>query len=693
MPNSQIYWPSDPDAQKVASEGMKRVDGFYRYIEAQGILARYRKAYNQYYGTAQGKSSWQVKSAGDEGELSVLVSNEYRNLLQHLLVLVTQQRPDIQCRAANTDLDSQIQCVLGNSLLEYYMRVAKLERYLKQATEISLVLDVGFLLATWDVTLGSELAVDGDSGQVLRNGDINYRALTPLDCVYDYTRRDPESHQWYIVKDYCNKFDLAAQYPEKADDILMLGRDLLREEAFRFDNFFYGEGMASDEIPRWTLYHAKTAAVQNGRMLQFLSSDVVLFDNTAGIPYRRLPVVRVTPAEMIAKCFGYSPGNDLLGLQDVIDALISGIATNTTAFAVSNIWCEPGHHLNVKQLSGGMNLFESKKEPKSLNFATFPPELINFLEFCIKRQETLSGVNSTARGNPPSADMSGAALALIQSMALQFQSGLQEAYTQLVEDAGQLTLNHLQDFAKSPRIAQIAGKYNQYQAKSFSNQDIKDIQRVYCDQGNPMSKTVSGRMTMADTLLKNNLIHDAQTYLSVMATGRLDPMVEDPMAFQLALRQENEALQDGQQVPVLAIENHQAHILSHYGIIAAPDAKMNQQLVQNVLGHIQNHMNEWKNADPALLMALHIPPFPQVMPPPGMLPPGGPPGAPPQNAQPPHPPMPPHPMPGHAPIPPGAPAVQNATPPMLEAAQKVHHPSMPKNALTHKPWNPGTGGL
>jgi hypothetical protein len=687
MSDSLIYWPANPDPVKVACEAMKRVDGFYRYLEGQGTLARYRKAYSQYYGISDNKSSWQVKAAGSQGELSVLVSNEYRNLLQHLLVLVTQQRPDIQCRAANTDLDSQLQCILGNSLIEYYMRVAKLERYLRQATEISLVLDVGFLLSTWDVTKGDELAADNESGQVLRNGDISYRALTPLDCPYDFTRRDPESHQWYIVRDYCNKFDLAAQYPEKADDILKLGHDLLREETYRFDNFYYFEGMQSEEIPRWTLYHARTPSLPKGRMLQFLSSDIVLFDNPAGIPYRRLPIVRVTPAEMIAKCFGYSPGNDLLGLQDVIDALVSGVTTNTTTFAVSNLWCPPGHNLKVTDLGNGMNLFESKVEPKVISFASFPPELINFLEFCIKRQETLSGVNSTARGNPPSADMSGAALALIQSMALQFQSGLQEAYTQLVEDSGQLTLNHLQDFAKSPRIAQIAGKYNQFQARSFTNQDIKDIQRVYCDQGNPMSKTVSGRMTMADTLLKNQLIHDAPTYLSVMATGRLDPMIEDPLAFQLALRQENEALQSGEQVPVIGIENHQAHINSHYGLIASPDAKKNPQLVQNVLGHIQQHMMEWRGADPALLMALHIPPFPQLQPPPGMMPPGAPP-----HPMPGHPQMPPPPPQGPQPSP-GAHQVQNATPPLMEAAQKVRPPEPPKNALTGRPWNPGTGGL
>lgn len=696
MSNSLKYWVNDPDSTKVATEAFKRIDGYYNYLFTNGVLARWRKAWLTYYGQSGEKQSYQVRASGNEGELSVFMSNEYRNLLNHLLVLVTQQRPDIQCRAANTDYDSQTQTILGNALLEYYMRQGKLERYLKQATEISLVLDTGYLLGTWDTTLGDEVAVDPETQSALRNGDIKYSALTPLDIVYDFSRRDPDSQQWYIVREYKNKFDLAAQYPEHSDDILGMGRDTMKDQIYRFDNFFQFDGINTDEIPCYTLYHIKSPGCPKGRMLQFLSPSVVLFDNPSGIPYRRLPIVRIAPSEMISRCFGYSVSNDLLGLQDVIDALISAIATNTTAFAVSSIWAPPGHNLEVKQISGGMNLIESKVKPEVLNFAQFPSELISFLNFCIERQQTLSGINSVARGNPPSGDMSGSAMALLQSMALQFQSGLQQSYVQLIEDSGQLTLNHLQDFARSPRIAMIAGKHQLFEAKSFTNQDISDIQRVFCDVGNPLSKTVSGRMTMAQDLLKNNLIHDPQQYLMVMATGRLDPLIEDSQNLLLSIRQENEALQNGQRVPVLAIENHQAHINSHYGIIATPNAKQNPNLVQNVLAHIQEHMNEWRQMDPSLAMALHLPPFPMPQPPPGMVPPGPmqphPQGPGPQQ----HPPMHPPQGPSHAraiPAPLGA-KVQNPQSPLQIAGDKATRAvQAPKNPLTGLPFDVQSGGL
>lgn len=682
------YFASLPTDQ-IGGELVKRTDSYYKYIYANGILQRWRKAYLQYYGTNNDKKSSRVKSAGSEGELSVLSSNEYRNLIQHLLVLTCQQRPDMQCRAANTDYDSQVQCLLGNGLLEYYLREARLERFLRQAVEISLVLDFAWVLSTWDTQLGDPVAADQSQNPpvILRQGDIKYAALTPLDLIYDFTRRSAEGLDWGITREYVNKYDLAAQFPDQADEIIKRGRDLAKEETYRFDNFFLQEGLDSAEIAQYTFYHRKTPSMPDGRMLQFLDSKIVLFD--APIPYRKLPFSRVAPGEMIGKAFGYTSANDLLALQDVIDAIFSAVTTNITTFGVSNIWAPPGHNLEVTQIAQGMNLFESKVEPKVVNFASFPGQVMEVLNFAIQRQEVLSGMNSVARGIPPSGDMSGAAMALLQSMAMQFNSGLQQSYVQLVEDVGGLTINHLQDFANAPRIAQIAGKHNQFEAEEFSSQDIKDIQRVFVDMGNPLSKTVSGRMTMAQEMLKNGLIKDPQQYIMVMTTGRLEPVLEDEQALLLSIKQENEALQNGQQVPVINIEHHELHIPSHYSIIASPDAKKNPQIVQNVLAHIQEHLNEWYQADPRLLMLLKIPPPPPPPMPPGMMPP---PGAPGPNG---HPMLSPgHSAPPHAGPPPG-PSGQPPKAQLTDSAQQagVHAPSMPQNPLTKQPWSPQTGGL
>ncbi len=63
-------------------------------------------------------------------------------------------------------------------------------------------------------------------------------------------------------------------------------------------------------------------------------------------------------------------------------------------------------------------------------------ETRDFIAMLEKTMETISGVNAVARGNPDPNLRSGNALALIQSMTLQFMSGLQQSYVAMIEDVG-----------------------------------------------------------------------------------------------------------------------------------------------------------------------------------------------------------------------------------------------------------------
>ena len=105
-----------------------------------------------------------------------------------------------------------------------------------------------------------------------------------------------------------------------------------------------------------------------------------------------------------------------------------------------------------------------------------------------QNMETLSGVNSVARGNPQDSLRSGTSLALVQSQAVQFMSGLQQQYVRLVEDVGTGLINILKEYAKTNRVAQIVGKSNKAYIKEFTGQDLKSINRIVVDFSNPMSK-------------------------------------------------------------------------------------------------------------------------------------------------------------------------------------------------------------
>lgn len=600
--------------EELAKELIGKIDNYYHWLLASYRLARWRSAFDTYYGQRDQHNSSFITSGGEQGELSLLMSNEYRNLVQHLLVLTTQNRPNIEVAGINTDSKTMQACLIARQVLEYYRREAGIDNNMKLALEVSLIMDHAWVFNEWNVVKGPELRPDMD-GQIMTEGDVESTVKTPLDVVIDYTKDNGVDHDWQIKRDLVNKYDLAAQYPEKADDILSITRDLSKDQIYRFgDQQTYGFTSSSDTplIERWTFFHKKSPSMKQGRMFQFLNGRTFLFDGP--IPYRRLPGRRCCPTEMIMSGLGYSNTNDLLSLQDSLDALVSSGVTNMTSAGVNNIWVKPNSNIDFEQLTDGMNYIESEEKPEVLQLNKLSPEWFNLSNWIISRMEAYSGVNSVARGNTEGKDMSGAAMALLQDMAIRFNSGMQQSYNKLIEETNNDALWLLQDFAKSPRIATIAGENNQYAIESFNSSSLEGVQRVFTRQSNGLEATTSGKLQIAQDLMQiPNAVTRPQQYLQVLRTGQLEPMVDAEEKKLISIKEENELLAKGQQVLAVFTEMHNEHIQEHASVIWDPKSKQNPQVIQAVQDHIMQHLQLWQTTDQGILMALNIPPYPVPM--------------------------------------------------------------------------------
>jgi hypothetical protein len=678
--NPQQYFAALPP-DELSDELMERVIRYYADLDACGMLRKLRKSYSMYYGgSLQGmfSSSSDVGYGGDQGELALVKVNHYRNLITHVLVMTTQSRPALEARASNTDMKSQAQTILANGILDYYMREKRMERFLKTAVEHALIFAEGYVHMEWDVTAGNTFAVDPDSGEQIKEGDIKYsNPLGPLEVIKDTTLTSAADANWYIVASTANKFDLAAQYPHLADKIIALSRRELSTQTETTTTFMpqSQQDASSDSLIRmYKFYHRRTPAVPEGREFVFLDGGLWLLD--APLPHRDLPgglpLFRISPADFYGTSFGYTPAWDAIGLQEVIDSLHSAVTTNQTSFAVQNILVPMGHNINVQQLSGGLNIIEYDPqlgEPKALNLVSTPPEVFKYIDMLKQEQQLLLAVNDVVRGDPQASLKSGSALALVASQAIQFNSGLQASYTALLEDVGTGTIKMLQTFANTKRVASIAGKSQRYMLAEFSSEDIDQISRVIVDVANPLARTLQGRVGMAQDLLQ---IPGAgvtpEQYLQVVQTGKLEPMTEGRTAELMTVRSENELLATGQMTPIAITDDHILHIKEHKAVIADPAARKDPNVLQASLNHIQDHLDALRNTDPGLLMILGQQPIPPAMP---MMQP---------------------PMPGQPPMEGQAPdmgAMLNPTDPTTQQAGAISEPRMPTIAGTDQQFTPG----
>lgn len=686
MASNNTYFAQKP-ATEAAAIIMAKIDAWTNNLQANGYLDKLRMCWSAYHGAYYSDvgTGHQISFGGTEGELTNLPVNHLRNLAQHVLVMTTATRPTMEARATNTDYKSLTQTMLANGLLDYYMREKRLEKHLKTAVEYAIVMGSGFIKMSWNATSGEMYDFNEDTHTPIYEGDIEFSNLSPFDVVMDATK-ESQNHDWIICRTWKNRFDLAAKYPEFYDQIMALPS---KSEIERF-RLTGANSEETDDVAVYEFFHRKSESLPEGRYMVMLSADIVPSDSP--MPYRSLPVFRISPSDILGTPFGYTTVFDLLPLQEAINSLYSTILSNQSAFGVQNILVPRGADISVSQLTGGLNIIEANLQagkPEALNLTDTPAEVFKFAEMLKQEMETLSGVNSVARGNPEASLKSGAALALVQSMAIQFMSGLQQSYVALIEDVGTSLVGMLRDFAAVPRVAAIVGRNNRTFMKEFKGDDLANVNRVIVDMGNPLARTTAGRVQMAEQMLQMGAIKDPQQYFTVINTGKLDVMTEGTTSELMLIKGENETMMNGESVPVLDIDDHKNHIVEHKAILADPDLRRNPDLVKVVLGHIQEHITALQQSDPNLLMLLGQqplqPPAPPAQaggPPPqgGQPPQGGPESQPPQNPGAP-------PQPGPAPdllqqmapgMPvPGTPNIPTPPPPFQ------NNPTNPANVPTH----------
>jgi hypothetical protein len=637
------------EAEELASDLEGKIDRWETHGKHVGLYNKLNLSYQTYYGnhfkgvSADGSA---IPSTGQRGELKLVAVNHYRNLLRHILIMTTSQRPSWDAKAVNSDPGSLGQAKLGNAILETYIREKRLGKYLKKAAEAALGLGTGCLKVTWDPSAGrayGRMTVKDDNGEpvldadgkpetkVQHEGDIATSFHGPEDVYYDPSIEDWEQLTSVTVRCFKNKHDLAARYPALRDKILAFPN---RHELKRRIGFNFQSIEESDMVEVFEFYHKKTDALPNGRYTLFGRGGVVLFDGA--YPYKkRLPVFRIVPGEIIGTVEGYTEGFDLLAIQEAINTLTSTIFTNQSAHGVQSVLVPNGANLTAQQIGNGMVALKydpKAGKPEPMQLTATPKEIFEFLTMLERFAETISGVNSVARGNPESSLKSGVALGLVQSMALQYASGFQESWVELLEEVGTFILcDLLQEFAATERVVAMAGKNNQSYIRSFKGSDLVQIDRVTVEVGNPLNRTTGGRVQTAENLLQHGLIKTPQEYLTVLNTGQIEPLYKATENELALIHQENDDLLEGKPARALVGDAHLLHMQEHRSVYSDPELRRRsvmgdqkaKQIIQQALAHVQEHAALYQGQDPIFAMIAGEPPAPMPPMPPG--PPMGPP--------------------------------------------------------------------
>lgn len=673
--NVQYFATYEFYSQKMLDALIEKLNDYREFCVSSGKMGLWERATKNYYGVSSDgqKTSNQVARYGEQGQYLGARVNDYRNLVQHQLILMTSQRPAGEAKAVNSDPESLQDAKIGSSLCEYYLAQANWEAKFVNSAERCLVIEEAFAVLDWDATIGEDVAVNPQTGKPVKTGDPTLKIVSGFNCARDPYQQEFQK-SWYIPGWRESRWELAARFPNSAQLILNDSGKKLKEMNLEPSN-----RDKTDQIPVFLFLHDKTPACPGGRYTLF-TSEAILLDQP--FPHKEFNIYRISQNDMFDSSFAYTNNNDILSLDEITDAIYSLILTNQANFGGNVIVGLKGNGISYNQIGKG-NIYIEVDTPaqaeaiKVMTLAKTPPELFKHIEVLDRKKEVLSAINSVVRGDPEGAlrGNSGSAMALIQAQALQFNSGAQRAYYRLLSDVCTGLIRMFDLYGNVDRTIQIAGKIHSQYLKEFkfASSNMKNISSVTFEMTNPIEKSIGGKAALAKDLLDKNMIKNPRQYITTFRTGSLDAFTQDDEADELGLISENERLREGQPIRVIATQNHEEHIKSHMSVISDPIAYMDEQLATRTLEHIQEHVDQWQTLsmqNPALLIATGQNVLP---PPPGM---GMPPGA----GGPPPPPMGPPPADDGAPM--ETSGARNDKIPLENEADGVRQPKMPENPAT-----------
>lgn len=638
------YWAGKkPD--ECCAEAVSRIGAYYQFIRTSQLNLWHRIYRQQCKGGIKLGKIWM---GGMAGEQVLLEANHLRSINSGIVNQICQDRPSFQAKATNDDFDSSAQCVLAQELLDYdTMRNKSLEAVARETVDFAQWYGEGYIGKFWDATGGDivgklpgseqmQMTLDPNTGQMVPtpvpgtgkpqwSGTVVFQSFPPWEVVRDFSEPDPRKLTWLIAREYVNKYDLAAKYPEKKNEIMNAPGRLESyaqhpTPAF-FNNFTQMAFKFSDQVECFHLFHDKTASMPHGRYM-FMVGETWVQDGP--LPYEKPPLFRVSAGRQEGSNFGYSINFDLLPIQHAIDAQYTTLATNHNAFGIQSVAAPRTAGLTPKMLGTGMVLIEYDPVPgvegggipQGLNMLKVEPESLVWLKQLVSDLEALSGQNATARGNPPENVTSGSMSALLVAQALQHTVGLQASYVEALEEVATGTIQDYITFGDQEQNALIVGKNNSRSyMKSFTGRDLNLVKRVTVELQNVLLQTLQGRLQVASDLLSKGLIKTPQDYIMVLTTGRLEPIIDPAQSELMNIKAENEALSDGRPVTVLKTDDHQLHALHHKVLLDSPASRTAPQLVVAATGHIEEHLENAKTMDPILAAFLGIKSFAPPPPP------------------------------------------------------------------------------
>ena len=652
-------------AEDVVAALDEKRDDYFNAVSQAGLVRMWRVAWAQYYGTDPDNpgemATQQTKRVGQEKEYTRVRINEPRSFIKQAIQTAIGVRPAFKATTESSDFATLAGIEAVDRAIAYVMKTAFPNRKRRRFLERAMVLGFSFAHVRWDAEGGDdtkeEVTAKGPDGQPIVGpytgepitDEVDVKSGAPVigigcgwDTYFDFEEEDGLS--WQVGREKRAKGELAALFPEFADDILDMGDEdrFSRERLFNNNSFIPTSTTDSDKLVVEHFYLARCAGAENGRYIMFLpdgEGGKVLLDRELPIKAKgKIPIVNLVPSAYIGAFLGYADSWDMLSLQQLADNVVSDWASNVRALGRANLMVQKGAGINYDAMRQGLRVIEQNPGTEQAYYL-LPPKIENaseLLQFIGRSRESITQQNAVRRGDPQANIKSGTMAALFNQQSIEFLSDVQEEFDGAETEIANISMEMIRSRSKGKFMVQVAGEGQRPYWEAFSKEGLKGIKSVEVESVSPAMRSPSGRYETYN-VLKNEPDKAARgAVLRGLNTGDWSGYAEVDKSTDLRIVKENELLLQGLEVQVGIADDHEAHAASHWALferLEAVDPSPPPQMMSPegmpigqppppgkyekakaaILAHLDKHSADFLNSNPAmniLLKRLMPPPVP-----------------------------------------------------------------------------------
>lgn len=542
-------------------------------------------------------SNQELQFAGQHDQYALFRVQIARRFIQQRKMMAQGERLNFEGVATNNDVRTLAEVKIATKAIQFMLRQARLEHQANKALEALASFGGAALLLAWDYE-GGELVpaevpeldatgqpvmmpeIDEATGQPVmganpetgepepqqkpvmkmgqkKSGAPTVKKMYPWQFAFEpYLEED---HSQVISKTPVNKYELAAAFPEMAEQIIASSIDAEMGD----DALFAWGGMrtvSSDTVVLRQYFCRNSKAVSGGRWAGYLR-DVPLWGVNEIVPCpldNTLPVKFMIGPNYFGTGFGYPESSDLLSLQSVINEVISMCVTNIQKRGNSNAYKRDDVQIDAESWSKGGSLIDlpGGAEPPQWDE---PPKMDTLsqyiLEFCLNQARLMLGSNSVTEGNPDANITSGAFAVLLVNVAQKYANDMQEAYDRCVNEVANDSLELTRKNAENGFWADVGGIGNAPYAAIMRVDQLQNLRRVTLQRTSPVLATFPGRTEVFDRIVNLPKSERADA-ADMLCTSSMDSFTERDQSWKIRVRKENEQLLAGENPVVTIWDDH-----------------------------------------------------------------------------------------------------------------------------------------